>query len=209
MLKHIDFNLILKVLIYSALAPLLGSLAALIYYFGYLSGFGLGVQKVVTEINNSVDKATVTSVEYVKDEPLPTFVSTTAPSQKRKVYTWGGPDLWEAVNKKRTEYGVNPLSQRSELCTIASIRLNELLDLGGLDNHEGFGNMKERRPDLVWIFEKYNVVAEFLVSGADSAEEAVSLWDNTLGHKKLLNGGEYVWGCTYAQNSIGVAITAY
>lgn len=122
--------------------------------------------------------------------------------------TWGGPDLWEAVNKRRKELGVNSLDQKDELCTIAAIRLNQLLEMGKLDGHEGFSNMPENRPDLVWIFEKYNL-SEFLVSGAQSASDAVSLWENTLGHKKLLTGGEYVWGCIYAQAGTAVAIAAY
>lgn len=117
--------------------------------------------------------------------------------------------MWKATNKARVEFGVNPLIQRDELCTIASIRLNELLDLGKLDGHEGFGNMTERRPDLQWIFDNYGNTSEFLVSGAQTADQAVELWKNTLGHKKLLSGGEYVWGCIYAQNSFGVAIAAY
>jgi uncharacterized protein YkwD len=112
------------------------------------------------------------------------------------------------VNARRQQLGVNALGSQAELCTVASVRLNELLELGKLDGHEGFSNMAERRPDLAWIFEKYNI-SEFLVSGAGSAQEAVDLWEDTLGHKKLLTGGEYVWGCTYAQNSFGVAIAAY
>ena len=122
--------------------------------------------------------------------------------------SWGGPELWEVVNNARVENGVNPLAQRDELCTIASIRLNEILELGKLDNHEGFSNMPERREDLKWIFDKYTI-AEFLVAGATSAQDAVDLWYNTLGHKKLITGGEYSFGCVYAQDSFGVAITAF
>ena len=122
--------------------------------------------------------------------------------------SWGGPDLWQEVNKRRMELGVNPLIQKDELCTLASIRLNQLLELQKLDGHEGFNTMTEKRPDLKPIFEKYNL-SEFLLSGASTAKEAVSLWENTLGHKKLLTGGEYVWGCIYAQNTFAVAITAY
>ena len=129
-------------------------------------------------------------------------------SKSAPVLTLSGPAVWEAVNKRRVEFGVNPLGQKDELCTIASIRLNQLLTLGTLDGHEGFGKLPEERPDLKWIFEKYNV-AEFLVSGADSPQNAVDLWENTLGHKKLLTGGEYSWGCIYAQNGFGVAIAAY
>lgn len=128
------------------------------------------------------------------------------PSQAK--VSWGGPELWEAVNKKRVENGVNPLGKRDELCTIAAIRLAELLDLGKLDGHEGFGNLKERRSDLKWIFDQYNL-GEFLIVGSPTPEETVKAWENTLGHKSLLAGGEWVWGCIYAQSTFGVAITAY
>ena len=120
---------------------------------------------------------------------------------------FGGPALWDAVNKRRIELGVNPLSVREEFCTIASIRLNELLQLGTLDGHAGFGKIAQR-PDIKPTFDKYNV-AEFLVSGATSPQNAVDLWENSLGHKQLMSGGQYVWGCIYAQNGFGVAIAAY
>ena len=121
--------------------------------------------------------------------------------------SWGGPELWEAINKRRVEKGVNPLKQRDELCTIASIRLNQLLELGKLDGHAGFVPVLER-DDLKWISEKYNV-SEYLIQGYQTPVEAVAAWENTMGHRSLLVGGEYVWGCVYAQNTFGVAIAAY
>ncbi len=124
-----------------------------------------------------------------------------------KKITWGGPELWMVVNQRRVELGVNPLKQRDELCTIASIRLNELLELRKLDGHAGFVPTLDR-PDLKWISEKYNI-SEFLAQGYDSPTDTVAAWENTLGHKALLAGGEYVWGCVYAQNSFAVAIAAY
>lgn len=120
---------------------------------------------------------------------------------------WGGPELWEMVNKRRVEMGVNPLTRRDELCTIASVRLNQLLDLGKLDGHAGFEPVLDRN-DLKWIREKYNM-SEFLIVGYLTPTEAVSAWEHTLGHRGLLAGGEYVWGCVYAQNTFGVAIAAY
>jgi uncharacterized protein YkwD len=127
------------------------------------------------------------------------------PSPKK--ITWGGPELWRAVNDRRIEMGVNPLIQKNELCTIASIRLNQLLELGKLDGHEGFVPVLNRS-DLKWISEKYNV-SEFLAQGYATPKETIGAWENTLGHKVLLSGGEYVWGCVYAQNSYSVAIAAY
>lgn len=172
----------------------------------YLAGFVSGAYEVAKIANEKLN-GWESSVASVAKGELPTPVAT-----PKKVAvnppTWGGPQLWDAVNKRRVEFGVNPLKQRDELCTIASIRLNQLLELGKLDGHAGFSNLPTDRPDLKWIFEKYNI-SEFLVSGASSPQEAVSLWENTLGHKKLLSGGEYSFGCIYAQNGFGVAIAAY
>lgn len=125
----------------------------------------------------------------------------------RTTASWGGVELWEAVNKRRKELGVNPLSKKEELCTIASIRLNQLLELGKLDGHAGL-EPTLNRSDLSWIREKYNL-AEFLVTGYPTPEESVKAWENTLGHRDLLAGGQYVWGCIYAQNTFGVAMVAY
>ena len=94
-----------------------------------------------------------------------------------------------------------------QLCTIASIRLNQLLELGKLDGHAGFVPVLERT-DLKSFTEKYNI-SEFLIQGYQTPLEAVDAWESTMGHKTLLVGGEYVWGCVYAQNTFGVAIAAY
>lgn len=131
-----------------------------------------------------------------------------APVVKQSVEVkWGGPELWEKVNARRVESGVGKLNRKDELCTIASIRLNQLLELNKLDGHAGFQPVLNRS-DLKWISEKYNI-SEYLAQGFSSAAETVSGWENTLGHKSLLTGGEYVWGCVYAQNSFVVAIAAY
>lgn len=121
--------------------------------------------------------------------------------------TWGGPELWEAINKRRVERGVNPLKKMDQFCTIAAIRLNQLLELGKLDGHVGFVPVLERS-DLKSFTENYNI-SEFLIQGYQTPLEAVNAWENTMGHKTLLVGGEYVWGCVYAQNTFGVAIAAY
>ena len=143
-----------------------------------------------------------TPICRINDKPK----ATNAPTSKK--ISWGGPELWEEVNSRRIQNGVNPLGKKDELCTIAAIRLNELRDLGKLDAHEGFSQMPEKRPDLKWIFEKYNL-AEFLIVGYDTPKETVDAWEHTLGHKSLVAGGEWSWGCVYSQDTFGVAITAY
>lgn len=177
-----------------------------IFLFGYFAGYNSAAVESQSAIDSLLEslQLQVSSQEGDDPETSPNIVYV----RENTVPNWSGPELWEAVNKRRQELGVNAMSSQPELCTIASIRLNELLELGKLDGHEGFSTLPDRRPDLKWIFEKYNI-SEFLVSGASTALEAVQLWENTLGHKKLLTGGEYVWGCTYAQNGFGVAISAY
>lgn len=195
---------ILKLLANAMMFSVILTAALTIFLIGFVKGFessqSLLQEEIAKEDDSSQTAATLekgkTEIVYVTPKPAPVKP------------TWGGPDLWAAVNKRRVELGVNPLQNLAEACTIASIRLNQLLELGKLDGHEGFGKLKETRPDLKPTFDKYNL-AEFLVAGATSATEAVSLWENTLGHKQLLTGGEYVWGCVYAQNGFGVAITAY
>lgn len=207
-----SLKVISKVLAYTLSGALLLVVIILTFRLGYNIGFVRGKSSsedfYLSYISDLVEEKIATTREPAVVNPKITPTPTRPPTMIRNV-EWGGPQLWEAVNKRRIELGVNPLRTDSDLCTIASIRLNELLELGKLDGHEGFTNMDERRPDLKWIFEKFSTVAEFLVAGAGSPEEAVSLWENTLGHKQLLSGGEYVWGCIYAQNSFGVAITAY
>lgn len=176
-----------------------------IYLFGYKRGFS--DSQVGAE--DYIKKLLAERVASVSQEPMPVPISQAKPvTTAAPRPSWSGPELWEAVNKRRQELGVNPLSSRSELCTIAAIRLNQLLELGKLDGHEGFSKMPDERPDLKWIFEKYNL-SEFLLAGASTPAEAVSLWENTLGHKQLLSGGEYVWGCIYASYGFAVAIAAF
>lgn len=175
------------------------------YLVGFVKGYGTGWNSAERELQKYLsDKVSSTTAPAASQRPVaqPVIVRPTNPP------VWGGPQLWDAVNKRRVQLGVNPLSIKEEICTIASIRLNQQLDLGKLDGHVGFSNMPTSRPDLKWIFEKYNL-SEFLVSGASTPQNAVDMWENTLGHKELLSGGQYVWGCIYAQNGFGVAIAAY
>jgi len=204
----VDWRQIIDVFIGVFLLVVFSVSLVAVYLIGLVQGYQRAYSDVQLEYTEIIREASYQ--EYLLPMMTPAPESTTAPKQTAiQEITWGGPELWQAVNDKRQEYGVNPLGQRDELCTIASIRLNELLALGILDGHEGFSNLQDRRPDMEWIFQKYSNMAEFLAMGGETPGETVSMWENTLGHKKLLTGGEFVWGCIYAQNSFAVAITAY
>jgi hypothetical protein len=204
-----------KTYLYSLFSLFLLFIVIYSHNFGYKVGYNRGYNRAVDDLERELLGFEIYRKEEDKQAqseqngyfPTPTR-SLDRGSLIRNV-DWGGPQVWEAVNSRRSQLGVNPLDLRTDLCTIASIRLNDLLDLGSLDGHEGFSNFKERRPDLAYIFENYSSVAEFLAAGTSTPEETVSMWENTLGHSQLLKGGEYVWGCIYSQNSFSVAITAF
>jgi hypothetical protein len=205
---------LIKVFLVSLIISVSIQLLYKVYEVGYRVGFNQGQIDTERYYSGFFDELAYLRGQLEKGPAIITkeVYITPAPVKKTSLFrdaSWGGPELWEAVNKRRQENGVNSLSQKDELCTIASIRLNELLELGTLDGHEGFNNMTETRPDLEDILNNYSTVAEFLAAGAGSAQETVNLWEGTLGHKKLLTGGEYVWGCIYAQNSFAVAISAF
>ncbi|OGM25082.1 hypothetical protein A2962_02140 [Candidatus Woesebacteria bacterium RIFCSPLOWO2_01_FULL_39_61] len=203
----VDLRSITKVFLLVILSAFFVLILVLVYVLGLVSGYDIGQNDTEKYFLSLVNQKSLNPTPTITREVFPTQALTPKPTKLN--VSWGGPELWEAVNAKRVELGVNPLKTRSELCTVASIRLNELLELGKLDNHEGFSNLPERRPDLKWIFDDYSTIAEFLAVGGKTPEETVSLWLNALGHRKLLDGGEYVWGCIYAQNTFAVAITAF
>jgi len=197
-----------KVFLIAIILIMMGGIYLLGLMQGYLEGTNQAGGRFLPIIQSLAERRIIDISPTITPEPTP--LETQKPVNKpANQISWGGPQLWEVVNKRRSEFGVNNLSSASELCTIASIRLNELLELGKLDGHQGFSNMAERRPDLKWVFEKYSTIAEFLAYGGETPEETVGLWENTLGHRQLLTGGEYVWGCIYAQETFAVAITAF
>ena len=190
--------MIIKVFCFSVL---LSCILYATYFESYNLGFSEGQKyQLVLEIPKTTPTPTTETVQIIK-------IQATNPPVAKKI-SWGGPELWDEVNNRRVLNGVNPLGKKDELCTIAAIRLNELRELGKLDGHEGFSKMPETRLDLKWIFEKYDL-AEYLIVGYDTPKESVDAWEHTLGHRSLVAGGEWSWGCIYAQDTFGVAITAY
>lgn len=168
----------------------------------FSAGFALGTVNTTRLIEKQLQEQT----EFIKTKPTPTSVPAAKQPAPTLKANYTGPELWEAVNKARVSHGVNALSQRDILCTIAAIRLSQIREQGKLDGHAGFDGVYEKYKDDP---EMPNNVAEFLISGYPTAQQAVDAWLDTLGHKKLITGGEYVWGCIYAQDGFGVAITGF
>lgn len=118
-----------------------------------------------------------------------------------------GVQLWQEIQKYRLEHGVPQFKQDNTLCTIASIRVNQLLELGKLDDHQGFSPLVERFRDSNQLI--HHNVAENILSGYLTATEAVAGWDSSLGHRSLMQDGSYVYACAAANYGFGVLIAAY
>lgn len=180
-----------------------------LFLFGRMNGL-----EEVSPIQGFIPTPTPTFVPTFASilTPTPTSISTPTSTHQPvyRVVSWGGPELWEAVNKKRIEYGVGVLGKNDLLCSIASFRLNQLLVRGSLDNHAGFNELWQNKDSqFYWIFQKYTIWEYMVYVPSGTAAQAVNTWDNTLGHRTLLRGGEYTIGCTYAQNGFGVAVVGY
>lgn len=190
---------------YYFLGPLLAAaIATLTFGWGYLYGTAKTL-KLAQESQNQFINQNNKELSTPTPTPTPTSAPKTQKStQFRPDYT--GPELWEAVNNARITHGVSPLKQKDILCTIAAIRLNQIRELGKLDNHDGFDPVVDKYQDSPGM---PNNVSEFLISGYPTPDQAVEGWLNTLGHKKLITGGEYVWGCIYAANGFAVATTGF
>ncbi|MBI4029262.1 MAG: hypothetical protein HY376_02760 [Candidatus Blackburnbacteria bacterium] len=181
---------------------------------GFTLGYLTGIIQVGQIAQDREQKLTseFTKMAGLGQKTSPTTSNPTPPTQQKVSTTklprinYTGPELWTAVNEARVEHGVQLLSQKDVLCTIAAIRLNQISELGKLDNHDGFQSTYDKYKDNPTM---PNNVSEFLISGYPTPNQAVEAWLDTLGHKKLITGGEYVWGCVYAQDGFGVAITGY
>lgn len=137
-----------------------------------------------------------------KEEPFVQENTSTQPSARP---TFTGEDLWAAVQNYRRAHGLAEFAMSTELCTVASIRLNEQLELGRLDNHDGF----DARADE--FFEKnpgWTGINENLATGYTTATQTVEWgWDQSLGHKALIQSREFPKACTAANAGFAVLVT--
>lgn len=179
------------------------------FVLGYLFGMGQTLEvaqsrekELVRQFQEATDALSQANITPTPAEKKAAVQPT--PRQLKPSYT--GPELWEAVNTARVQHGVSPLSQKDILCTLAAIRLSQIRELGKLDGHDGFQPTYDKYKDNPTM---PNNVSEFLISGYPTPNQAVEAWLDTLGHKKLITGGEYTFGCVYAQDGFGVAITGY
>lgn len=116
-----------------------------------------------------------------------------------------GQDLWLAVQNYRKAHELPAFEQANELCTVASIRVNELLELGKLDNHDGFqkraGEFFDRNPG-------WTAINENIAAGYETAVQTVEWgWDQSLGHQALIQSREYPKACAAANRGFSVLIT--
>lgn len=116
-------------------------------------------------------------------------------------YNYTGEDLFTEVNNYRRENNLGELAKDYNLCYLASFRLNQLLELGRLDNHQGFDDFKPADKF------KYELVGENLAQGYATAYEVVYKgWLGSPGHHLLLSDSRLTLGCTAASRGLAVLI---
>ena len=126
-------------------------------------------------------------------------------SSKPQESPFTGQELWDAVQNYRQSHAL-PLFQKSnELCTVASIRVNQLLELGKLDNHAGFTPLSEQffkdHPD-------WSAINENIAAGYQSGVQTVEWgWDQSLGHQALIQSREFPLACAAANYGFSVLVT--
>ena len=169
------------------------SLVAVVYFIGLNHGVYLSENEKSEDVKINTEfirKAAsyLKFVPFVPEVDLP--INNLGKEEEVKVPNGpGGPDLWNAVNTRRTELGQKEIILREDLCTIAAIRLSELLKIGALDGHDGFNKLTEERSDIQNIISGYGAVFEYLAKGGKTSKETIGLWENSLGHSRLLKGG--------------------
>lgn len=151
-------------------------------------------------------KQNINVVILAKPQSNTTSSSPSAPVSNTNTY-YTGTQLWAEVQKYRVEHGVPQYKQDNTLCTIASIRLNQLIELGRLDNHEGFEPLVDQFRDDGRL--AHTNIGENLLVGYATPKEAVAAWDSSPGHQALLRDGAYVFACTSANHGYAVLIAAF
>lgn len=185
----------------------------------YLSIIIILLTALIYQYSNSSNKVALNIIyPTLTETEKPTPTETAKPNsntqnqnikikQPTPIPYYTGVELWEQIQKYRREHGVPELRQDNTLCTIASTRVNQLLDLRNLDNHDGFPPLVQKYRDSGQL-EHLNV-AENILSGYKTAAEAVAGWDSSLGHRALMQDGSFVWGCAAANYGFAVLIAAY
>lgn len=126
-----------------------------------------------------------------------------APSGSRPTFT--GQDLWAAVQNYRQAHNLPLFSLSTELCTVASIRVNQLLELGKLDNHAGFQPLADQffKDNTGW-----SAINENIAAGYQTAVQTVEWgWDQSLGHQALIQSREFPKACAAANSGFSVLVT--
>lgn len=163
---------------------------------------GIATRSATIEKTNGTLAAIALSSNFSTRAPQPLIQTNT---QKSSRPTFTGQDLWKAVQNYRNSHSLPAFEQSNELCTVASIRVNELLELGKLDNHDGF----KRRSDE--FFERnpgWTSINENIAAGYQTAVQTVEWgWDQSLGHQALIQSREFPKACAAANSGFSVLVT--
>lgn len=165
----------------------------------------IGVAQVENNGVNPKQLVTVLVLAQPQTSTPQTNLPVTSQASSRPNYT--GVQLWAEIQKYRKDHGVPEFRQDNVLCTLASIRVTHLVELGKLDDHQGFSPLVDQYRKNGQL--TYGNLAENILMGYPTPQTAVAGWDGSLGHQALMKDGSYVWGCAAANSGFAVLIAAY
>ena len=101
-------------------------------------------------------------------------------------------ELFIAINQYRASHSLPQLQKHQTLCNIAQTRANQFLELGKLDNHEGFKPLAESQKDFDNMSE--------IIQGGVQPNLAVHVvewgWGRSLtGHREAMLEPKWSSGC--------------
>lgn len=111
--------------------------------------------------------------------------------------------LLDEINSYRTNHNLGKLVRNEELCIWVEERINQLVQKGSLDQHDGFRSQSQH-----YLKEKgFTKLAENIAQGQVSVTEVVASWDQSLAHKNTMQTQEMDVACAVFENSFGVLVT--
>ncbi|MDP3724204.1 MAG: hypothetical protein Q8R11_01065 [bacterium] len=145
---------------------------------------------------------TETPEPIVSPTPEPTSLPPKPPPPP--TFNYEGEDVWKALADYRKAHNKYQFAKDDRLCTLANMRLQELIALGTLDKHAGFKTYFADQGNFRAV--GFRKVSENLAYGFATAVAVIEWgWDtSTEGHREAQLTEEYSHACTVADQGYAV-----
>lgn len=117
--------------------------------------------------------------------------------------TFTGQEVFDRVNRYRTDNGLNEVKLDDRLCNNLAQRYFDIKQ--GIEENVAHAKFDE------WV--KKNVPSNFSVgedfASGQTVEDLIKAWEGSPGHRLSLLNKDYIYGCAYASEGYGIMILGY